>query len=63
MDNKDKKIQDLEHRLLDLESKPYRCEVCGKPTDGYYRVLFWTHYYCRDHFPPGGYMACANTVM
>ena len=27
------------------------CEVCGKLTDGYVRVLFWKTYYCREHFP------------
>jgi len=52
MDKLQAKIQELETKIKALESKPYRCEICGKPTDGWYRVLFWTHYYCKDHFPP-----------
>lgn len=46
------KIKELESRIRDLEELPFRCEVCGKPTDGYIRVLFWTHYYCKEHYPP-----------
>ena len=58
MKDKDKIIA-LEQEISE-ESKPYRCEVCGKPTDGWLRVLFWTHYYCRDHFPPSGIGYCTN---
>ena len=56
-------IRKLKSRINELEnsmSLPYRCDVCGKPTDGYLRVLFWTHHYCRDHFPPLGISACTN---
>ena len=44
-------IKQLKQKIIELESCPYRCEICGKPTDGWFRVLFWTHYYCKDHFP------------
>jgi len=46
------KIKELEKKIKDLEEKPYRCEICGKPTNGWYRFLFWTHYYCENHYPP-----------
>jgi len=46
-----KRIEILENRLKEVEEKPYRCEVCGRPTDGWVRTLFWTNYYCREHYP------------
>lgn len=45
------RVKTLELKIKELENLPYRCEVCGKPTDGYIRFLFWTHYYCKDHYP------------
>ena len=48
----EQEIRELRERIEKLENCPYRCEICGKPTDGWLRVLFWTHYYCKDHFPP-----------
>ena len=45
------KIKELEKRINELETSPYRCEVCGKPTNGWIRVLFCKTYYCKDHFP------------
>jgi len=53
MKDAEKRVKELEERIKNLEGCPYRCEVCGKPTNGWYRVLFWTHYYCREHFPAG----------
>lgn len=51
---KNNKISELEQRISDLESKPYRCEVCGKPTDGWTKTLFGRHhFYCRKHYPVG----------
>jgi hypothetical protein len=49
------RIKELEEKVKRLENCPYRCEICGAPTDGWFRVLFWTHYYCKKHFP---YYAC-----
>jgi uncharacterized Fe-S radical SAM superfamily protein PflX len=46
------KINILQDKVKQLETCPHRCEVCGKPTNGYVRFLFWTHYYCKDHYPP-----------
>lgn len=54
----EEKVESLEKEIEDLKDKPYRCSVCGKPTNGWLRVLFWTRYYCEEHFPPGGYSAC-----
>jgi len=52
MDNKEK-ISELEKRIEILETCPHRCCVCGKPTNGWLKLLFFTRYYCRDHFPIG----------
>ena len=47
-----KEIADLKKRIKDLEDLPYRCCICGKPTDGYVRMLFFiVRYYCKAHFP------------
>jgi len=47
----EKKIIELEDKIRILEKNPHRCEVCGKPTDGWVRYFFWTHWYCSDHHP------------
>jgi hypothetical protein len=51
MEDKDK-IRELENKVEQLYTMPYRCEVCGKPTDGWTKVLFGRHhFYCKDHYP------------
>jgi hypothetical protein len=51
------RIKQLEKEVDELK-KPYRCEICGKPTDGWVKTLCFTTYLCKEHYPPyvtGGY--------
>ncbi len=51
-DQLEKEVDELKKRIDDLETLPYRCCVCGKPTDGYVQILWFSpRPYCRKHYP------------
>jgi hypothetical protein len=59
--NLEKEIEQLKNEVEVLTRCTHRCCVCGKPTDGYVRtLLFFTSYYCRNHFPFSA-ECCVNT--
>ena len=47
----EKRVENIEKQIECLIKRPYRCEVCGEPTNGWIRVLWKTRYLCIKHYP------------